>query len=141
MEAASPQPAAVSPTAASHRRSGRVSRKPELLVDQLATKRKRAGGDDAGDDDDGEEFDDDDDDDVPSDDPDDGDASDGAPPKPRRKRTKTGPPARRSAKKPRQNGDAVHLVMRPANQKPTKARRKKAARFTDAANASGLYCS
>jgi cohesin complex subunit SA-1/2 len=147
MELLEPDAPAESPTAAPSRRSGRVSRKPELLADQIAdastsAKRKRAPGEDVGD---GEDVADDDedaeDDDVLSDDPNDGDASDGAA-KPRRRRTKTGGPPRRSAKKPRQNGDSVSLAVRPANaQKPTKARRKKAARFTDAANAGGLYCS
>jgi cohesin complex subunit SA-1/2 len=144
MDLLHPDPPADSPNAAPSRRSGRVSRRPELLADQIADastsgKRKRAPGEDIGDGDDALD-DDEDDDDVPSDDPNDGDASDGAA-KSRRRRTKSGAAPRRSAKKPRQNGDAVSLAVRPANaQKPTKARRKKAARFTDAANASGLYC-
>ena len=144
---ATPQPDP-SPTAASRRRSGRVSRKPELLVDQIgasnAIKRKRASA--AGEVDDADDAEEDDDDDEPdeddqSDDPEDLDAADGVPPKPRRKRAKSGATARPRAKRPKQNGDAVNLVMRPAKSQRSKTRPKKAARFTDAANVGGLYCS
>lgn len=147
-----------SPGPEARRRSGRVTKKPDNLVNDgtNSTKRKRVasgavdGADVDGDVDmieDGEQLSEDElseeDSGSEPDDPDDDDV------KPARKRarkatrdaetTKTASKPR--AKKPKHNDDGLSLAIRPASKsaRPAKARPKKAARFSTAQEVGGLY--
>ncbi|KAF2671792.1 STAG-domain-containing protein [Microthyrium microscopicum] len=125
---------------ANRRRSGRVSKKPALLVDQLgvsAPKRKRvpsaaeANADVDGDVDMDQEVEEEEDD-SPSE-PDDSQDEDV---KPARKKARK---AAGAGTKRKTNGNGVHhLAIRPAKPR-AKPRVKKAARFSSAADAGGLY--
>jgi cohesin complex subunit SA-1/2 len=133
-------------SAAARRRSGRVSKKPDLLVDQLAVsaKRKRtADGADAGSDVESGAADDDDDIDMDDEsdesDGDDGDDEGNA----RRKRgkaRKAGSAKPRAAKKPKHdaNGNEQSIPIR-SSKGSGKSRSKKAVRFSTAAEAGGLF--
>jgi hypothetical protein len=119
--------AASSPNPADRRRSGRVTRQPQHLAEELtggAAKRKRVAGEEGTDD---EEEEDESDEEASE--------ADEEEVKETRKRSKKTTPAKsRPAKKARENGEGTSLAIRPAK-KP----RKRAVRFSAAENASGLY--
>jgi len=135
----SPAPVSVA-TDVSRRRSGRASKKPDLVASQIGftTKRKRVASDTR---DASEDVDDDvdmqDEDDVSSSEPDDSQDEDVRPAKKRARKAASSKPR---AKKPKQNGDAVSLSIRPAKKsRPTKSRPPKAGRFVVPEDAEGLF--
>jgi cohesin complex subunit SA-1/2 len=134
---------------AARRRSGRVSKRPDLLVDQLgaSAKRKRLTRDDENDAEAGAEDEDDEDDDDDEDDSSD-DTDDDEEAKARKKRAAAsrkataskngGATKSRAAKKPKRDGANGNEQTFPIRGN-TKGRAKKAVRFSSAADAGGLF--
>ena len=131
MEASSP-PVEVDSTAATRRKSGRVSKKPDAYSPNAATKRKRAGALDGAED---------------------GDAGDASEPESEssegepdeeelresKKRARKQKSSARPQKKPKVNGETVRLPVRPAGKtkRPKKAKPLKDAKAAE--EAGGLY--
>jgi cohesin complex subunit SA-1/2 len=134
----SPTSNASSPAPAERRRSGRVTKKPQHLGDQLGVpaKRKRTADEDLdGEDVEMQDDEEDEDDESDEEDPEDEDA--GAR---RRRPRKSTSGNSRAIKKPKQNGEGVNLAIRSASAtKSSKPRGKRAVRFSAVQAADGLY--